>query len=160
MVYIKTGVSLVLYFYLTIRGVFMTTQAVALKNFFIVGALLSCTVLAFSGCTNHEKAKEQAVGSMIQETSPTDRAAALTDIMKTTLNLNESQTVQVSDLNLDYSTRFSILMASTNKKVDKKAEYMRLSAEKEAKLKGMLDDSQIKAYDANKADLLDTYRMM
>ncbi|TXH72296.1 MAG: hypothetical protein E6Q85_06660 [Thiothrix sp.] len=137
----------------------MSTNVLSLKKFFIVG-LVAFTALSISACTNHEKSKEKAVGSMIQETSPTDRAAALTDLMSTTLNLNESQRAQVGALNLDYSTRFSVLMASTNKKIDKKAEFTRLSAEKEAKLKGMLDDSQIKAYDANKADLLDTYRMM
>jgi len=138
----------------------MLDQFLVFKKFVTVGVLLGFAGLAVSGCTNHEKAKEQAVGAMIQETSPSDRAAALTDLMTSTLSLNDAQKAQVAALNMDYSTRFNILMGSTNKKVDKKAEFMRLSAEKEAKLKTILTDAQVKAYDANKAELLDTYRMM
>lgn len=140
----------------------MTTQSVGLKKFFIIGTLLSCTVLGVSGCSSmtHEQSKEKAVGSMIQETSPADRAAVLTDLMTTTLNLNESQSTQVAALNLDYSTRFNVLMNSTNPKIDKKTEFTRLSAEKESKLKAMLTDSQWQAYEAHKAELLDTYRIM
>ncbi|HPY40666.1 MAG TPA: hypothetical protein PLM98_09120 [Thiolinea sp.] len=138
----------------------MLDQFSVFKKFVTVGVLLGFAGLAVSGCTNHEKAKEQAVGAMIQETSPSDRAAALTDLMTSTLSLNDAQKAQVAALNMDYSTRFNILMGSTNKKVDKKAEFMRLSAEKEAKLKTILTDAQVKAYDANKAELLDTYRMM
>lgn len=139
----------------------MNTKVISFQPLFLFGVLASLTLIAMAGCSmTHNQAKEQAVGTVISGTTPSERANALTALMTSTLNLNDSQQTQVAALNLDYSTRFSILMASTNPKLDKKAEFMRLSADKEAKLKGMLTDSQIQAYDANKADLLDTYRLM
>ena len=139
----------------------MSTKLIGLKPVFVLSILVSLTAVGVAGCSmSHDKAKEKAVGAMIEETAPSERAAALTEMMTTTLNLNESQQASVAALNLDYSTRFNILMSSTNPKLDKKKEFTRLSAEKEAKLKGILDDAQRKTYDANKAELLDTYRIM
>ena len=139
----------------------MNTKAISFQPLFLFGILASVTLIALAGCSmSHSQAKEQTVGTVIAGTTPAERATALTALMTSTLNLNESQQTRVAALNMDYSTRFSILVASTNPNLDKKAEFMRLSADKEAKLKGMLSDSQIQAYDANKADLLDTYRLM
>lgn len=139
----------------------MSTKVTHLKPLFAFSILASLTMIAIAGCSmSHNQSKEQAVSAIIKETTPSERASALTALMTSTLNLNESQQVQVGALNMDYSTRFSILVASTNPKLDKKTEFMRLSADKEAKLKRMLTDSQIKTYDANKTDLLDTYRLM
>lgn len=139
----------------------MTPKTLGLKPLFVFGMLASFAIMSVAGCaTSYDKAKEQAVETMIKETMPSERAAVLTDLMSDKLQLNESQKTQVADLNIDYSTRFSILMESTNPNVDKRAEFLRLSAEKEVKLKSILTDIQIQAYDANKAELLDTYRIM
>ncbi len=80
--------------------------------------------------------------------------------MTATLNLSDVQQRQVSALNLEYSTRFNVLANSRNPSINKKAEFERLSKEKEARIKALLSSSQIQTYDSNRADLLDTYRIM
>jgi hypothetical protein len=80
--------------------------------------------------------------------------------MTTTLNLSDTQQRQVSALNLEYSTRFNVLANSRNPSINKQAEFQRLSKEKEARIKTLLTVPQLQAYDANRAALLDTYRIM
>ena len=80
--------------------------------------------------------------------------------MTATLNLSDVQQRQVSALNLEYSTRFNVLANSRNPSINKKAEFERLSKEKETRIKALLSSSQIQTYDSNRADLLDTYRIM
>jgi hypothetical protein len=108
----------------------------------------------------YDENKATAVKNGIANTSPIARANALTDIMTTTLNLSDTQQRQVSALNLEYSTRFNVLANSRNPSINKQAEFQRLSKEKEARIKTLLTVPQLQAYDANRAALLDTYRIM
>ena len=108
----------------------------------------------------YDENKATAVKNGIANTSPIARANALTDIMTTTLNLSDTQQRQVSALNLEYSTRFNVLANSRNPSINKQAEFQRLSKEKEARIKALLTVPQLQAYDANRAALLDTYRIM
>ena len=108
----------------------------------------------------YDENKANAVKEGIANTSPIARANALTDIMTTTLSLSDVQQRQVAALNLEYSTRFNVLANSRNPSINKKSEFERLSKEKEARVKSVLTTPQIQAYDANRAALLDTYRIM
>ena len=108
----------------------------------------------------YDENKATAVKDGIANTSPIARANALTDVMTTTLNLSDTQQSQVSALNLEYSTRFNVLANSRNPSINKQAEFQRLSKEKESRIKALLTVPQLQAYDANRAALLDTYRIM
>lgn len=108
----------------------------------------------------HEEMKEKILKETIRNTNPVDRANVLTDLMTTKLSLNEVQRMQVSKLNLDYSTRFNMLVTSKNPAISKREEFIRLSAEKEAKLLSILNETQKTYYHAHQSEFLDTYRMM
>lgn len=134
-----------------------------LEKALIQGALLTLAFASLNGCSyapTHEESKEAAVGDMIQGTSPIDRAMTLTKLMVSTLGLSELQRAKVSGLNLDYSTRFNILMNSENPNIDKKQEFLRLSKEKENKLLSLLNDKQKRTYQSNRDELINTYRIM
>ncbi|WP_020559059.1 hypothetical protein [Thiofilum flexile] len=130
------------------------------------GLLAGISVVLLSSCAapapapTHDQVKEAVVADTIRATTPMERATALTDVMTNKLRLNESQQAKVAKLNLDYSSRFNILMNSTNPKISKKDEFLRLSAEKETKLLGILSASQKQTYEASKQEFLDTYRIM
>lgn len=139
----------------------ITTKSLTLISLSLIGSL-ALTLL--QGCSapppTHDQIKEQVVADTVRVTTPMERASVLTDVMTTKLRLNESQSARVAKLNLDYSTRFSILMDSTNPSISKRNEFLRLSAEKEAKLLSILSPTQAGAYEASKAEFLDTYRIM
>lgn len=135
-----------------------------MKKFNYQSVLLICGLgVWLAACSQnslYDENKANAVKEGIANTSPIARANALTDVMTATLNLSDVQQRQVSALNLEYSTRFNVLANSRNPSINKKAEFERLSKEKEARIKALLSSSQIQTYDSNRADLLDTYRIM
>ena len=121
---------------------------------------LGVWLVACSQNSLYDENKATADKEGIAHTSPIARANGLTDIMTNTLNLSDVQQRQVSAINLEYSTRFNVLAKSQNPSINKQKEFERLSKEKEARIKALLSSSQIQAYDANRANLLDTYRIM
>ena len=92
-----------------------------------------------------------------QNLTSTERAQALTERMKTTLNLTAAQTSEVSKINLDYASRIDKVMNSDQSTLDKKTEFKRLSAVKRIEIKDLLTEPQKQLYDAHKKELLDTY---
>lgn len=100
---------------------------------------------------------DQASEKMIAATTPDQRAQALTDSMKTTLNLTSTQTTEISKINQAYAARIAKLMASDQSTMDKKAEFKRLTIIKRADIKKLLSDTQQPLFDKHKNEWLDTY---
>jgi hypothetical protein len=130
--------------------------------------ILLIGILAVSGLTacseyqsvRHEKMKEQGIENTINATDPSDRAAIITAKMVETLSLNESQRVRAALLNEDFSVRYNILAASTNPKTDKRAEFIKLTQEKDTELKKILNNAQITKWHEISAEFWKEYRIM
>ncbi|HVY75383.1 MAG TPA: hypothetical protein VG890_11170 [Puia sp.] len=82
-----------------------------------------------------------------------DRAAKMTDWMKTNLKLNDSQVQQVQDINLKYANKMDELKASTAARRQKMQTMKSDAAAKDAELKAVLTDDQYKAYSAKKKEM-------
>lgn len=129
---------------------------------------LLMSILTISGLTAcsgyqsvyHEKQKERAIENTINATNPSDRAEIITNKMVETLSLNETQRVKVALLNEDFSVRYNILAASNNPKTDKRAEFIKLTQEKDTELKKVLNNAQITKWHAISAEFWNEYRIM
>ncbi len=82
-----------------------------------------------------------------------DRAAKLTEWMKTNLKLSDDQVTKVQDINLKYARKMDELHNSSQ---DKNAKMMAMKSDGEAKdgeLKQVFTNDQYQAYEAKKADM-------
>ncbi|WP_020396691.1 hypothetical protein [Thiolinea disciformis] len=101
--------------------------------------------------------KDQVSGKMTEAVTPDQRAQALTDSMKTKLNLTPAQTTEIGKINQDYAARIAKLMASDQSTMDKKAEFKRLTIIKRADIKKLLNTDQQQLFDKHKNEWVDTY---
>ncbi|PWQ93803.1 hypothetical protein [Leucothrix arctica] len=112
---------------------------------------LVLTVLAVTSLTacskyknaTYEDQKRQNFANTINSTSPTLRASIITEKMVEELSLTEVQKNKVAFINEDFSTRYNILAASNNPKINKRDEFIKLTREKDGELKKILNNSQI-----------------
>lgn len=130
--------------------------------------LVLCT-LAVSGLAacapkpkpvSHESIKEQVVADTISSTSPIARANLITQKMVQELNLTEVQRNKVALINEDFSIRYNILVASTNPKINKRDEFIKLTNEKNAELRKVLNNAQVTKWDGIRAAFWEEYRIM
>ena len=130
-------------------------------------AMVLCVlaVTSLTACTSyesvkHEKKKEQLIENSINASDPTDRAELITIKMVEVLSLNEVQKQKVALLNEDFSVRYNILAASSNPKIDKRKEFIKLTKEKDTELKKVLNNAQITKWHAVSDEFWAEYRIL
>jgi hypothetical protein len=84
--------------------------------------------------------------------SAEERATKMTDWMKSTLQLNDTQLSQVQAINLKYANKRQEMMNNAQGKKDKDA-WKADEAAKDAELKGVLTDDQYKTYQTKKEEM-------
>ena len=82
-----------------------------------------------------------------------ERAAKLTDWMKTNLKLTDDQVQKVKDINVKYANKLDELDASNATKDQKMQTFKANDAAKDAELKTVLTDDQYKTYLSKKAEI-------
>ena len=82
-----------------------------------------------------------------------ERAAKLTDWMKTNLKLTDDQVQKVKDINVKYANMLDQLDASDATKDQKIQTWKTNDAAKDAEMKGVLTDDQYKTYLSKKAEI-------
>lgn len=82
-----------------------------------------------------------------------ERAAKLTEWMKTNLALTADQEPKVQDINLKYAGKLDELQKSTQPRREKMKTLKENDASKDAELKQVLTDEQFKTYQAKKDEL-------
>lgn len=132
-------------------------KIILLVSILAVSTLTACTRYE---SVKHEKQKEQLIENTINDTDPMDRAELITMKMVDTLSLNEAQTEKVSVINQDFSVKYNILAASKNPKLDKRKEFLKLTAEKDTELKKVLNNAQISKWHTVSAEFWEEYRLL
>ena len=85
--------------------------------------------------------------------SASERAAKLTDWMKTNLQLTDDQVSKVQDINMKYANKMEELKNSAAAKRQKLLTLKENDAAKDAELKQVFTDSQYKTYMTKKEEL-------
>lgn len=106
------------------------------QKIFLIAAFicLACTVLS-------------AQKNKLKDSTPEQRAKMQTEWMTTKLNLNASQTQQISALNLQYARKNEPIIQSNSSKLSKFRKLKALQKEKSNMLSQILSEEQYKKYE-------------
>ncbi len=89
----------------------------------------------------------------LKNTTPEQRAKALTEIMKTKVGLTPEQTGKVMDLNLEYAKKMDPLIKGSAGPLVRMREMKQINEAKEAELKQILSPQQFEKYLASKEEM-------
>ena len=89
----------------------------------------------------------------LKNTTPEQRAKALTEMMTTKLGLNPEQTSKVANLNLTYANKMEPLIKGSEGPLVKMREMRQINQAKEAELKQILTPQQFENYLASKEQM-------
>ncbi len=128
-------------------------------------AICVLAAVNLTACTQYksmkyEKQKEHLIEDTINSTNPSDRALIITNKMVNTLDLNQVQKQQVALINEDFSARYNFLAASSNPKIHKRKEFIKLTKEKDMELKKVLNNSQITKWHEIRDEFWEEYRLL
>lgn len=94
----------------------------------------------------------------LKNSTPEERATLLTEMMKTTLSLDEKTTMAVSAINLKYATETQALIDSDAPRLEKLMTFRRNSAAKDTEIKAVLTPEQYRQYEQKKSEIQDTVK--
>lgn len=89
----------------------------------------------------------------LKNTTPEQRAKALTEIIKTKVGLTPEQTGKVMDLNLEYAKKMDPLIKGSAGPLVRMREMKQINQAKEAELKQVLSPQQFEKYLASKEEM-------
>ena len=89
----------------------------------------------------------------LKNTTPEQRAKALTEMMKTKIGLTPEQTGKVAELNLTYAKKIDPLIKGSAGPFVRMGEMKKINEEKEAELKQILSPQQFEKYLASKEEM-------
>jgi len=89
----------------------------------------------------------------LKNTTPEQRAKALTEIMKAKVGLTPEQTGKVMDLNLEYAKKMDPLIKGSAGPLVRMREMKQINQAKEAELKQILSPQQFEEYLASKEEM-------
>ncbi len=89
----------------------------------------------------------------LKNTTPEQRAKALTEVMTTKLGLSPEQTSKVANLNLTYANKMEPLIKGSEGPFVKMREMRQINEAKEAELKQILTPQQFEKYLASKEQM-------
>ena len=82
----------------------------------------------------------------IKNSTPEQRAAFQTNLMKTKLNLDAAQLAKVTDVNLRYAQKFQPIIKSDDSRFSKMRQAKALQAQKDKELQAIFTKDQFKQY--------------
>lgn len=123
-------------------------------------AATSLTACTQYKSAKHEKQKEYLIEDTINSTTPHERASVITEKMVEVLALNEVQKKQVEFINEDFSARYNFLAASSNPKLNKRKEFIKLTKKKDMELKKILNNAQITKWHEVRDEFWEEYRIL
>lgn len=89
----------------------------------------------------------------LKNTTPEERAAALTEMMQSSLSLDEKTATAVSGINLKYAKETQTLMDSSGPQLGKLMTFRQNAQAKDAELKGVLTPEQYSLYEQKKDEM-------
>jgi hypothetical protein len=93
-----------------------------------------------------------------QMPSAQDRAAKMTDWMKTNLTLTDAQLPKIQDINLRYAMMMDSLKNSPGDRDSKMSVMKADNTAKDAEIKNVLTSSQYQTYQAKEAEMKEKYK--
>jgi hypothetical protein len=120
-----------------------------MKNKFLILIML---VTAISFVAVH-KVSAQTTATQLKGMTPPQRADFQTQLMKTKLNLDARQIVQVKAINLKYAYKFQPILTSDDGRTSKAMKSRALQQQKDLELKGVFTPSQFTQYKGFESDL-------
>jgi hypothetical protein len=94
----------------------------------------------------------------LKNTTPEERAAALTKMMDSSLSLDEKTSAAVSEINLKYAKETQALMDSSGPKLGKLMTFRQNAQAKDEELKGVLSPEQYALYEQKKDEMQATMK--
>lgn len=94
----------------------------------------------------------------LKNTTPEERAAALTKMMDSSLSLDEKTSAAVSAINLKYAKETQALMDSSGPKLGKLMTFRQNAQAKDEELKGVLSPEQYTLYEQKKDEMQATMK--
>jgi hypothetical protein len=94
----------------------------------------------------------------LKNSTPEERAAALTKMMQGSLSLDEKATTAVSAINLKYAKETQALIDSSGPKLGKLMTFQKNSQAKDDELKGVLTPEQYTLYEQKKDEMQATMK--
>jgi len=93
----------------------------------------------------------------LRNTTPAQRAKALTEIMKMKLGLAPDQTEKIAALNLKYAQQMEPVIKGSSGKIMKMMEMRQINEKKEAELQTLLKPDQFAKYEASKEEMREKF---
>ncbi len=98
------------------------------------------------------------LGTLMEETTPEERAEMQTENMAQTLSLSDSEKENVSAINLKYARRMQGIYDSGQGRMQRFRQMKTVSEEKDLELKKVLTATQYRKYSENKQEMKDNIR--
>ena len=114
---------------------------------------IALAALGLALCAMTPSARAQQQLEKLKDTTPAERAAALTETMNTKLALTPDQTPKVSAINLKYAKEMEPVIKGSDGSLMKVRKARRINSAKEAELKGVLTPDQFQKYLASKEEM-------
>ena len=116
---------------------------------------LAALGLALCAMTSSAHAQQQL--DKLKDTTPAERAAAQTEMMKTKLALTPDQTPKISAINLKYAKEMDPVIKGSDGALMKVRKARRINSAKEGELKGVLTPEQFQKYLASKDEMREKF---
>jgi len=121
-----------------------------LKTMMAAAASLVILLMAQGAAAQDKDAK-----AMLKESTPEQRAALQTGMMKNKLKLDSTQAAKVQVINLNYAQKLDPVLKSDGRKLKMLRDVMAIQKDKDAELKTALTADQYKQYEAMKDEMKD-----
>jgi Spy/CpxP family protein refolding chaperone len=112
--------------------------------------VIALMLLCFAGVARAQLEK-------LENTTPEQRAKALTAIMKTKLTLGPEQTAKVAELNLKYAQQMEPVIKGSEGRFMKMMKMKEINGQKEAELHTILSPDQFAKYQASKEEMREKF---
>jgi hypothetical protein len=89
----------------------------------------------------------------LKATTPEQRATAITDIMKTKLELSGSETERISEINLAFAKKAEPIIKSSDNRLKIGLKLRKINRERSSELKKVLSTKQLKILEESKAEI-------
>ena len=91
----------------------------------------------------------------LEDTTPAERAAAQTAMMKTTLGLTDAESSKVAPVNLKYAEKMEPIIKGSTPSLVKMEDAREVEQQKEVELKAVLTADQFTTFEASKKDMME-----
>jgi len=89
----------------------------------------------------------------LKATTPEQRATAITDIMKTKLDLSGSETERISEINLAFAKKAEPIIKSSDNRLKIGLKLRKINSERSSELKKVLSTKQLKILEESRSEI-------